>query len=149
MMFIDTITYLPDDILTKVDRASMSVGLELRVPMLNHHLVEFAWNLPQHMKINNQNGKWILKQLLYKHLPPNLIERPKMGFSLPIGEWLRGPLKDWAEALLDENRLIQEGFFNAKPIREKWIKHCLGENDFEHQLWNVIMFQAWLESEKN
>ena len=101
------------------------------------------------MKIKNQNGKWILKQILYKHLPPNLIDRPKMGFSLPMGQWLRGPLKDWAEALLDENRLIQEGFFNAKPIREKWMKHCLGDKNFEYQLWNVIMFQAWLELEKN
>lgn len=147
MMLIDSLTYLPDDILVKLDRASMSVSLESRIPFLDKHLVEFSCKVPQTMKLRNGEGKWILKQVLNRHIPKKLFERPKMGFSIPIGEWLRGPLKDWAENLLDEKRLKDDGFFNHVPIRKKWIEHLSGKNNWEHTLWNVLMFQSWLNEQ--
>jgi asparagine synthase (glutamine-hydrolysing) len=147
MMFMDTKTYLPDDILCKVDRASMAVGLETRVPFLNHSLVEFAWQLPLHMKIRDGKGKWILRELLSKHVPSKLIERPKQGFALPIAEWLRGPLREWAEELLDESRIKNDGFFNPDPISNAWKNHLKGIN-MHNQLWGVLMFQAWLDDNK-
>ena len=145
-MAYDLITYLPTDILTKVDRAAMSVSLETRIPFLDPEVIEFSASLPLEFKIRNGVTKWALREVLYKHVPKDLIERPKMGFAVPLAEWLRGPLKDWAESLLDEKRLHQEGFFNVEFVRDKWLEHISGKQNWSHQLWNVLMFQAWLEN---
>lgn len=148
IMYLDAISYLPDDLLTKVDRASMAVSLEARVPLIDHRLVEFAWRLPLEMKIKNGKGKKILRKVLYKYVPQELIERPKMGFSIPLGDWLRNGLRDWAESLLNPEKLKNQGFFDPAPIRKKWEEHLSKKQNWEHQLWDILMFGAWYESQK-
>jgi asparagine synthase (glutamine-hydrolysing) len=148
MMAFDTLRYLPDDILVKVDRAAMAVSLETRVPFLDHQLAEFAWRLPLGMKIHEGKTKWILRQLLHRYVPERLVERPKMGFGVPIGEWLRGPLRSWAEALLDQRRLEREGYFHPEPIVRMWRNHLSGTVNEQFRLWGILMFQSWLEADR-
>jgi asparagine synthase (glutamine-hydrolysing) len=145
MMAQDMLGYLPNDILAKVDRAAMAVSLETRVPLLDPEVVEFAWRLPLDLKIRNGKSKWLLREVLYRHVPAKLIDRPKMGFGVPIDSWLRGPLREWAEALLDERRLREEGFFEPEPIRLAWEAHLKGQNN-QHKLWTVLIFGSWLET---
>jgi asparagine synthase (glutamine-hydrolysing) len=148
MMFCDTMTYLPDDILCKVDRAAMATSLETRVPFLDHRIAEFAWKLPLNMKIRDGQGKWILRKILSNNIPKELIDRPKTGFGIPVGKWLRGPLKEWADDLLNPSRINAEGYFYEGLITKIWNQHLDGSHDWTAKLWTILMFQAWL-SEQN
>lgn len=144
MQFMDMVQYLPDDVLTKVDRASMAVSLEARVPLLDHRLVEFAWRLPANMKRRN-GPKWALREVLYNYVPRDMVDRPKMGFGAPVAGWLRGPMRDWAEALLEPRRLADEGYFDAAPIATSWQAFLKGDDRFREPLWGILMFQSWYE----
>ncbi len=148
LQYLDILNYLPDDILTKVDRASMATSLEARTPLLDHRVVEFAWRLPMHYKIRGQDRKWLLRQVLYKYVPQQLVDRRKTGFKIPVGDWLGDSLRDWAEHLLDEKRLTEEGFLDPQMVRERWDAHLSGHSNWRGSLWNVLMFQAWLEEQR-
>jgi len=145
MMYTDTRRYLPDDILVKVDRAAMAVSLETRVPLLDVGVAQAAWRIPAAMHMRDGRGKWVLRQLLARHVPRELFERPKRGFAVPIGQWLRAELRDWTEALLDPARLRREGYLRAPEITRRWRQHASGRADWSNHLWTVLMFQAWLE----
>jgi asparagine synthase (glutamine-hydrolysing) len=148
MQYYDSVQYLPDDVLTKVDRASMAVSLETRLPLLDYRVLAFAWRLPMSMKMGEGGGKWILRKLLARYLPPELFERPKLGFGVPIDAWLRGELRQWAGDLLAESRLRADGFFDPAPILAAWRTHLAGDADLSYMIWTILMFQQWLHETK-
>jgi len=149
MMLLDTLTYLPDDILCKLDRAGMATSLETRVPFLDHRVVELAWRLPFNMRIRGNKTKWALRQVLYKHVPTDLIERPKTGFSIPLAKWLRGPLREWVETMLSEDTLTRQGYLNPKIVKRTMEEHMSGRRDHATGLWSILMFQSWLQGQRN
>ena len=149
MMLLDMLSYLPDDILCKVDRASMAVSLESRSPFLDHRVFEFAWRLPIEFKLHRGESKRVLREVLYRHVPKKLIDSRKKGFGIPIDKWLRGPLREWAEDLLDESQLKIDGYFNPELIRLKWSEHLLGRRNWAEHLWSILMFQVWLRDQKS
>ena len=146
MQLLDTVTYLPDDILAKVDRASMAVGLEARVPLLDHRVVEFAWRLPPAMKVRGGQGKWLLRRVLRRYVPEQLTDRPKTGFAVPLDRWMRGTLREWTEGLLAEDRLRQGGYLEPAPIRKAWAEHLSGRRNHQNRLWAILMFESWRET---
>jgi asparagine synthase (glutamine-hydrolysing) len=148
MMYWDSISYLPDDILCKVDRAAMGNSLETRVPFLDHRIVELSQRIPLSMQIRNGTGKSVLRNILYKHVPKELIERPKAGFGIPLGSWLRGPLRSWVEELINTNRLESEGYLDSALVDKIWREHLSGQRDWSFRIWSVVIFQQWLESLK-
>jgi len=148
LMYLDLVTFLPDDIMVKVDRATMAVGLEARAPLLDHRLVEFCWRLPMRMKVRDGSAKHLLREALSRYVPPEMVERPKKGFGAPVGAWLRGGLREWADSLLDRRRLVDEGFLHPGPIVRRWAEHRSGQRDWSASLWDVLSFQAWLESQR-
>ncbi len=145
MLWLDLVGYLPDDILTKLDRAAMAVSLETRVPFLDREVFDLAWRLPLPYKLREGQTKWLLRQVLYRHVPAALVERPKMGFGFPIGAMIAGPLRPWAEDLLSVGRLEHQGLLDPGPIRQAWRRHLTGTRDYSHELWDVLSLQAWLE----
>jgi len=145
LMLMDTLVYLPDDLLVKIDRAAMAFGLETRVPLLDHRLLEFAWRVRPSPHVSRGGGKWLLKQLLHRFVPESLVARPKQGFAVPLGAWLKGALRDWAEAVLDEGRLKRDGYFHHEPILFRWKQHLEAHRDWSASLWCVLMFGAWLD----
>jgi asparagine synthase (glutamine-hydrolysing) len=145
MMLADQLSYLPDDILVKVDRAAMGASLETRVPLLDHRLVQFAWGLPEHQRCRAGNSKWILREWLYRQVPRQLLARPKQGFEIPLASWLRGALRPWAEALLEESLIRSQGLFDVSAVRARWDEHQSGTRNWHYQLWGILMFQAWLQ----
>jgi len=149
VMYSKTVDYFPNDILAKVDRASMSVGLEVRAPLLDHRVFEFAARLPLDMKVDGTEGKRVLRAVLHRHVPPNLVDRPKQGFSIPLSDWLRADFRPWATPLLQHSRLRDDGFFQPRTIVERWMEHQAGSRDHSKVLWNVLMFQAWLDRERS
>ena len=143
MQLVDLVSYLPDDILTKVDRASMAVALELRVPLLDDRVVEFSWRLPRAARMRHHTSKWLLRQVLYRYVPQALVERPKLGFDIPLAEWLRGPLRHWAEEMLNERRLREDGLLNQSMVGRIWKEHLDGRRNRQDLLWNVLMLESW------
>ena len=148
MMYADAISYLPDDILCKVDRASMAVSLETRVPFLDHRVAEFVARIPIEMKVRGPSGKHILKQLLYREAPQQLFERPKVGFGIPVGHWIKGPLRDWAEDLLDPKTMAGEGYFDPTIVQRRWQDHLSGQRDSTAALWAILMYESWLRAQR-
>ena len=147
-MLLDLMFILPTDMLVKVDRAAMNVGLETRAPFLDRDLLEFSWRLPLRYKCRDGQGKWLLRKLLHRYVPPRLVDRPKMGFQMPIGRWLAGPLREWAETLLAEATLREAGYFNVGEVRRHWVEHLAGRNDHSSRLWSVLMFEAWRQRQR-
>src|SRR5882762_6272169 len=145
MMYLDTVNYLPDDILVKVDRASMGASLETRAPFLDHEIIEFAWSLPLAMKIRGGTGKYVLREVLKKFVPPQLTDRPKAGFAIPIGAWLRKELRDWGQSALDPTKMRDQGYLDVDAVQKKWQEHLSGRRDWEQQIWNILTLQSWLE----